>query len=239
MAWPPPNLDPLDAQSIVRAALEHFGPTLTIASSFSGAGGMVLIDIASKVRPDLDVFVLDTDVLFPETYATIAAVEQRYGIQVRRVRSRLTLAEQAAQHGDALWSRDPNACCNLRKVEPMRRAVRGYAAWMTAIRRDQAATRQSTEPIAWDEQFDLWKVSPLAHWDEARIQNYVFNNDVITNPLLDEGYTSIGCVHCTRKPTDDGGRSGRWAGKGKVECGLHLTIKGEEPEAHGTVKNPS
>jgi phosphoadenosine phosphosulfate reductase len=224
------SADTADAEAIIRAALQHFGPALTTACSFGGTGGMVLLDMAARIAPtlgisNLDVFVLDTDVLFPETYDTIAAAEARYNITVRRVRSQLTLAEQAALHGDALWERDPNACCALRKVEPMRRAVAGYSAWMTAIRRDQAATRAATQPIAWDDQFNLWKISPLAAWDDSKILNYIFNHDLPTNPLLDEGYTSIGCVHCTAKPTT-GARSGRWAGKGKVECGLHLTVKG-------------
>lgn len=220
-SWPPNNLSPDDAEGYVRAALAYFGPRVTLSCSFGGAGGMVLVDLAVKADPKVDVFVLDTDLLFPETYATIEKVEAKYGIKVRRARSLLTVEEQAQLYGEDLWFRDPNKCCELRKVDTMKRAVAGYEAWMTAIRRDQASTREKTEPVSWDAKFGMWKICPVAHWDEMRVLNYVFNNDVPMNPLLEQGYTSIGCVHCTAKPTAEGGRSGRWQGFGKVECGLH------------------
>ncbi len=222
--------DSLDAEGIVRGVYEQFGAKATLACSFGGAGGMVLLDIAARLFPKLDVFVLDTDFLFPETYESLAAAEQRHGITVRRVRSLLTPDAQAELHGPALWARDPNACCNLRKVEPMRRAVAGYDAWITAIRRDQSSTRQGAETVAWDDQFGLWKISPLAHWDEARVQNYVFNHDLPLNPLLERGYSSIGCTYCTKPAAS--ARAGRWQGLEKTECGLHanpvgLTVKGQ------------
>lgn len=212
-----------DAEGIVRASLAHFGSKITLSCSFGGAGGMVLVDMAVKASADVggvDVFVLDTDLLFPETYATIEAVEKKYGIRVRRARALLMVEEQRRIYGEALWARDPNACCGIRKVETMGRAVAGRDAWMTAIRRDQAATREATEVVSWDEKFGMWKVCPLAHWDEARVANYVYNNDVPMNPLLAQGYTSIGCTHCTALPAD-GARSGRWAMFDKIECGIH------------------
>jgi phosphoadenosine phosphosulfate reductase len=230
----PPILDHIaedDAEGIVRAALTHFGPRITLSCSFGGAGGMVLLDMAVKVHRDVDVFVLDTDLLFPETYATIEAVERKYGIKVRRARPLLSVEEQNRLYGDALWARDPNACCNLRKVETMARAVKGYEAWITALRRDQAETRAGTKVLSWDEKFGMWKLCPLAAWDEARVLNYLFEHDVPNNPLLEQGYASLGCTHCTKKA--EAGRGGRWAGFGKVECGLHtagaaVTVKGAE-----------
>jgi phosphoadenosine phosphosulfate reductase len=228
-----------DAEGIVRSALNTFGRKLTLSCSFGGAGGMVLVDMAVKVDPAVDVFVLDTDLLFPETYATIEAIEQKYNLKVRRARASLTLEQQATLYGDRLWERDPNGCCT------MKRAVEGYDAWMTAIRRDQADTRAETQTVTWDAKFKMWKISPLAGWDEMRVLNYIFNHDVPMNPLLEQGYTSIGCTHCTNKPSAAGGRTGRWAGFNKVECGLHsldslegagakpvaasLTVKGEDP----------
>lgn len=212
-----------DAEAVVRASLGRFGGRVTLSCSFGGAGGMVLLDMAVKADAKVDVFVLDTDLLFPETYATIEAVEKKYGIKVRRARASLTVAEQAKLYGDELWARDPNACCGIRKVENMKQAVGGgkYDAWITAIRRDQSETRGQTEVVSWDEKFGMWKLCPLATWDEPRVLNYAFNNDVPMNPLLEQGYTSIGCTHCTRKPGAAGGRSGRWAGFNKVECGIH------------------
>lgn len=214
--------DVFDAEGLLRSVYDRFGPRATLACSFGGAGGMVLLDIAAKLFPKLDVFVLDTDFLFPETYASLAEAEGRYGISVRRVRSLLTPERQAELHGDALWLTAPETCCGLRKVEPMRRAVAGYDVWITAIRRDQSKSRGEAERVSWDEQFGLWKVAPLAHWDEARVQNYVFNNDLPVNPLLERGYTSIGCTHCTKPSTE--GRAGRWQGLGKTECGLHVQV---------------
>jgi phosphoadenosine phosphosulfate reductase len=212
--------DPLDAEGLLRLAYDRFGARATLACSFGGAGGMVLLDLAARVFPKLDVFVLDTDFLFPETYQSLAEAEARYGIQVRRVRPLLSPDEQASLHGTELWRRDPDACCGIRKIEPMRRAVAGYDAWITAIRRDQSPTRQAVEPLTWDNQFGLWKLAPLAHWDEFRVQNYVFNHDLPLNPLLSRGYSSLGCTHCTKPASAS--RQGRWQGLGKTECGLHV-----------------
>lgn len=218
----PPPLDPsLDAPELVARAVRYFGRRLGVSCSFGGAGGMVLLDMAVRVDPGVDVFVLDTDLLFPDTYRLIDRVEQRYGIRIRRVRPALSPDEQAGRHGPELWKRDPGLCCTLRKVEPMRDAVRGLDAWITAIRRDQSSTRKQTETISWDEQFGLWKLCPLAGWTEEQVLDYVSRNDVPINPMLYEGYTSIGCTHCTTRPSSDDPRSGRWAGFAKTECGLH------------------
>jgi phosphoadenosine phosphosulfate reductase len=209
------------AEEVLRWAFKHY-PRIEMASGF-GVEGMVLIDIASRLTSKLKVFTLDTEFLFPETYALIDRVEQRYGIQVERLYSELTPEEQAATHGEALWSRNPDQCCNLRKVEPLRRKMATLDAWITAIRRDQSSARADAGKIQWDSKFQVVKVNPLADWTKQDIWNYVFRHDVPYNPLHDQNYPSIGCSHCTRavRPGEDS-RAGRWAGFSKTECGLHV-----------------
>ena len=184
---------------------------------------MVLLDLALQAEPQLDVFVVDTEVLFRETYALIERVERRYGIAVTRVRPEQSIAEQAEAHGDALWRRDPDACCELRKVEPLARYLRGFDAWLTAIRRDQSATREAIAEQAWDEQAQVLKVAPLAAWTDDDVWNYVREHDVPVNTLHFDGYPSIGCTHCTRRvAAGEHARAGRWSGFDKVECGIHV-----------------
>jgi phosphoadenosine phosphosulfate reductase len=197
-----------------------------MASGF-GVEGMVLIDIASRITKNLEVFTLDTEFLFPETYALIDRVERRYGIQVERLYAELTPEEQERTYGPALWSKTPDQCCNLRKVEPLRKKLASLDAWIAAIRRDQSSARADAGKIQWDNKFQLVKINPLADWTKKDIWNYVFKHDVPYNPLHDQNYPSIGCTHCTRavKPGEDS-RAGRWAGFSKTECGLHL----ETPE---------
>ena len=184
---------------------------------------MVLLDLAYRIDPTLNVFVADTELLFPETYALVERVEQRYGIAIERVRPALSVAAQNAVHGDALWARDPDACCDLRKVAPLREHLRSYDAWMTAIRRDQSRTRTDTPERAWDAAAQIVKVAPLADWSEDDVWNYVAEHDVPVNTLHFDGYPSIGCTHCTRRvAAGEHSRSGRWAGFDKVECGIHV-----------------
>jgi phosphoadenosine phosphosulfate reductase len=184
---------------------------------------MVLLDLALRIEPRLAVFVIDTELLFPETYALIERAEKRYGITVERVRPAQSVAEQNAAYGDALWQRDPDACCDLRKVEPLREYLRNFDAWMTALRRDQGATRVDIPLRAWDETAQIFKVAPLADWTEADVWNYVQEHDVPVNTLHFDGYPSIGCIHCTRRvaPGEDA-RAGRWSGFAKTECGIHV-----------------
>lgn len=216
------RLEQAEPQEILRWSIETFAPDVTLACSFGGASGMALLDMAIKIAPHLPVFYLDTDLLFPETYATRDRAIARYGIQPQGFRSTLTLAEQAACYGDDLWAHDPDLCCRLRKVEPNARALAGRRAWITAIRRDQTANRRQTPVVAWDEKFGLVKVAPLARWDERQVWAYLLANDVPYNPLHDRGYPSIGCAPCTRpvRPGEDP-RAGRWSGSDKSECGLH------------------
>lgn len=209
------------AQDVLRWAFVTFQEHVEIASGF-GVEGMVLIDIASRLQPSLRVFTLDTDFLFPETYALMEKVEKRYGISIERLKPALTPEEQEVRLGAKLWSRNPDACCNLRKIEPLRQKLSGLSAWITSIRRDQTAVRAASRKVEWDSKFHLVKINPLADWTAKRIWQYVMEHNVPYNPLHDQNYPSIGCTHCTRAilPGEDP-RAGRWAGFNKTECGLH------------------
>lgn len=184
---------------------------------------MVLLDLALQIEPALNVFVADTELLFPETYALIERVERRYGITIERVRPAISVAQQNVSHGNALWAREPDACCDIRKVLPLREHLRGYDAWMTAIRRDQSSTRAATAVRSWDNASQIVKVAPLVAWTEADVWTYVQDHDVPVNTLHYDGYPSIGCTHCTQRPgAGEDLRAGRWAGFNKIECGIHV-----------------
>ncbi len=215
------NAEALDAHDVIRLGLDEFGNDLAIASSF-GAEDVVLIDVAARLGTPFRVFTLDTDFLFPETYALIDRIESKYGVTIERCRASLTPAEQAELHGDALWSRDPDRCCAIRKVEPLKKKLGSLRAWVTGVRRDQAPTRANTKKVEWDAKFGLWKLNPLADWTAQRVWDYVRQHDVPYNPLHDRDYPSIGCTYCTRpvRPGEDP-RAGRWSGFNKTECGLH------------------
>jgi phosphoadenosine phosphosulfate reductase len=208
-------------EQVLSWAFSEYGDDVAIATGM-GAEGMVLIDIASRINPDLKVFTGDTEFLFAETYDLIDRVEERYGIKIERLYSELTPEDQERTYGHALWATDPDQCCSLRKVEPLRRKLATLDAWMTAIRRDQTAERKSVRKIDWDAKFNLVKISPLADWTSKMIWDYVVKHDVPYNPLHDQNFPSIGCTHCTRavKPGEDS-RAGRWSGFRKTECGLH------------------
>ncbi len=209
-------------QQVLGWAFEKFGSEVAIASAF-GAEGMVLIDMASRLRKNFRAFTLDTEFLFPETYALIDRLEQRYEIKVERIFSLQSPEEQERTHGKALWARDPDQCCNLRKVEPLRRKLGELQAWITSIRRDQTSFRQQAGKIEWDEKFGLVKLNPIADWTSPQVWRYLIDHGVPYNPLHDRNYPSIGCTHCTRaiQPGEDI-RAGRWSGSEKTECGLHL-----------------
>lgn len=211
-----------DPREVVAWAVERFAGRLSLTCSFGGASGMVLLDMTLAADPAVPVLYVDTDFLFPETHATVRAVEERYGIETLAVRSALPPATQARLHGPALWERDPDACCALRKVEPMRAALAPFAAYLTGLRRDQAETRRRTPVVQWDAKFDLVKLNPLATWDERTVWAYIVEQGLPYNPLHDRGYPSLGCTNCTLAVGPGGDlRDGRWSGTGKVECGLH------------------
>ena len=209
------------AEQVLLWGLREFHPRAAIASSF-GAEDVALIDIAARVRPDIRVFTLDTDFLFAETYELIEKIEKKYGLRVERVKSRLTPELQAADFGAKLWTIDPNKCCELRKVEPLKAKLGTLTAWATGIRRDQAATRANAKKIEWDEKFGLVKMNPIADWTWDNVWQYIREHDVPYNPLHEQNYPSIGCTYCTRQvqPGEDP-RAGRWSGFAKNECGLH------------------
>jgi phosphoadenosine phosphosulfate reductase len=208
-------------EDLLRWAFVTFGGYVEIASGF-GPEGIALIDIAARVQPEFRVFTLDTDFLFPETYDLMQRIEKRYRIRVETLKSALTPDEQERLHGPALWGRDPDACCNLRKVEPLRNKLSQLRAWVTSIRRDQTPARASALKVEWDAKFHLVKINPLADWSAGTVWKYIHDHDLPYNPLHDRGYPSIGCTHCTRsvQPGEDA-RAGRWSGFNKTECGLH------------------
>jgi phosphoadenosine phosphosulfate reductase len=209
-------------QQIIAWAVQEFGPDLTLACSFGGVSGMVLLDMAVKINPGLDVFYLDTGFLFPETYALEKEVEARYGIRPRAFRPALTAAEQARVFGPELWQRDPDRCCAIRKVAPNRLALAGKKAWIAGLRRDQSATRRNIVPVQWDEKFNLYKINPLWDWTEEMVWLYLKAEEVPYNKLHEQGYPSLGCTNCTRAVTSgEGLRAGRWSDSAKTECGLH------------------
>lgn len=209
---------------ILTAAIERYAPKIVLACSF-GAEDVALVDMAYRIDPHMTLFYLDTDFLFPETYATRDRIIERYNLkptQVIQVKSLLTPERQAEQHGAALWAREPDRCCQLRKVEPLTRALRGFDAWITGIRRDQAPTRANAKLIEWDQKFQLVKVNPLAKWTWVEVWAYIHLHDVPYNPLHDHNYPSIGCTHCTAPvAAGDDPRAGRWKNFAKTECGLH------------------
>jgi phosphoadenosine phosphosulfate reductase len=209
-------------QQVLGWAFSTFGDSVAISSAF-GAEGMVLIDIASRVRKNFRLFTLDTEFLFPETYSLMDRVEQRYGVAIERVYPLLSPEEQERTHGLALWQRNPDQCCNMRKVEPLRRKLGELSAWITSIRRDQTAARSAAGKIEWDEKFGLVKINPIADWSSKQVWQYIREHDTPYNALHDLGYPSIGCTHCTRAvhPGEDP-RAGRWSGSSKTECGLHI-----------------
>lgn len=209
-------------EQVLRWSFDHFGPGVQMASGF-GAEGMALIDMAARLNADLRVFTVDTGFLFPETYQLIEAVEKRYRISVERVRSGVNPEEQAETFGPELWAIDPDQCCRIRKVEPLKKKLATLSAWITAIRRDQTSARASAGKVEWDRKFQLVKINPIADWTHKDVWNYLFANNVPYNPLHDRNYTSIGCTHCTRaiRPGEDP-RAGRWSGFQKTECGLHV-----------------
>jgi len=209
------------AEQVLDWAFTRYGEQVGIATGF-GVEGMVLLDMAAKIKPRLKVFTGDTELLFPETYELIDRVEQRYGIRIERLYSELTPEEQELKLGARLWARDPDLCCSIRKVEPLKRKLASLSAWVTAIRRSQTSERAGVRKVDWDAKFSLVKISPLADWSRQMIWSYALSRGVPYNPLHDRNYPTIGCTHCTRavKPGESP-RAGRWPGSGKNECGLH------------------
>ncbi len=209
------------AQDALRWAFDTYGTDVAIASAF-GPEGLVLLDIAAELRRDLRVFTLDTGYLFPETFELARKVERRYGIRVERVLPAVAPETQAELHGDKLWARNPDQCCGIRKIAPLRKKLQELRAWVTAIRRDQTAARRSAARVEWDPKFALVKINPLVDWTSEMVWTYIREHRLDYNPLHDLNYPSIGCTHCTRPvKSGENQRAGRWSGFTKSECGLH------------------
>jgi phosphoadenosine phosphosulfate reductase len=208
-------------EAILRWAFREFGSDVALATGF-GAEGSVLIDMLARINKGARIFYLDTGLLFPETYALRNQLETRYGIRFEQRATRLSLSTQAANFGDRLWAHDPDRCCHLRKVEPLRETLKGLRAWISAIRRDQTPARAHAGIVERDAKFDIIKINPLVTWSSRDIWDYIKQYDVPYNPLYDQGYGSIGCAPCTTLvQIGEDQRAGRWRGIAKTECGLH------------------
>jgi phosphoadenosine phosphosulfate reductase len=213
-------LEEAPAEEIVRWAIATFGDRICVTSSMKDA---VLVDIAAKIRPGIDVLFVDTGYHFAETVGTRDAVEAVYPVNVVNVTSSRTVAEQEHDLGPRLFGRNPDLCCHLRKVEPLNRALEPYLAWITGIRREETSHRRGSRVVEWNAARGKVKVNPLARWTHEQLVAYIEANGILVNPLQYDGYPSIGCEPCTQRvaPGDDP-RSGRWAGTGKSECGINL-----------------
>jgi phosphoadenylyl-sulfate reductase (thioredoxin) len=206
-------------EEILARAAERFAPRITFATGF-GREGCVLVDLVARHRLPVDLFTLDTGILFPETYSLWSRLERHYGVVIRAVRPGFSPGEAAAAH--RLWETDPDRCCEIRKVLPLRAELARFDAWVSAIRRDQTRERAGARALEWDARFGLVKVNPLVRWTEREVDEYLARHAVPVNPLHERGYPSIGCEPCTTPvaPGEDP-RSGRWRGREKKECGLH------------------
>jgi phosphoadenosine phosphosulfate reductase len=208
-------------QDIVRWAVDTFDDELAVGASFGGVSGMAILHMVAALKPNVHVFVIDTGYLFEETHETMREAVPALGLEnVNVYKPALSHEEQADRHGHALWMRDPDLCCAIRKVEPNRNALAGRSAWISGLRRDQSAARSNVPIVGWNERFGVVKINPLANWDEKRTWAYVLESKIPYNPLLDRGFASIGCYNCTIPGVR--GRAGRWQGFEKDECGIHL-----------------
>ncbi len=220
------DLEGADPAVIVRWSVERFGEGLVIGSSF-GRDGLVVIDLARRWRPDIPVLFLETGYHFPETLTFRDRLRAEWGLNIVDVRAVQSVAEQDAAYGAQLYARDPDACCNLRKVEPLQRALAGRRAWLTGVRRDQHSGRGTTPVVEWQELAagagGLFKITPVVGWTRARIDDYSREHHLPSHPLWAQGYPSVGCAPCTRPVGPTGSeRDGRWAGTGKTECGINV-----------------
>lgn len=213
------ELEGAAALEILGWADEQFGSKWAVASSMADA---LVPSLAAKVRPGVDVLFLDTGYHFAETLGTRDAVAATLPVTVRSLAPRQDVAQQDASFGARLYERNPDQCCALRKVMPLRTALKDYAAWASGLRRDESDSRAAARVVEWDEQRGMVKLNPIAAWTQDDVDHYIADNGILVNPLLSDGYGSIGCGPCTRRiaPGEDA-RAGRWAGSNKIECGLH------------------
>ena len=221
LLWTEPQAEQMTAEELILASYERFGDRLCLTCSWQKQSS-VLVHIVAELGLDIDVIELDTHLFFRETYETRQRLVERYGLTLLQPQIP-TIAEQHRAEGPNLWERDPDRCCHIRKVEPLLKALAPYDAWISGIRRDQSPSRAGTPKVEWSESYGVWKVHPLADWDEKRVWAYIAVNEIPFNPLHDVGYRSIGCIPCTRPVApDEEERAGRWAGSDKLECGIHV-----------------
>ena len=214
------ELNDASAEDVIRWATDTFGDRICITSSMSDA---VVIHLVSALKPGVDVLFLDTGYHFPETIGTRDAVSAIYPVTLVNVTPSRTVAEQDAELGPRLYGRNPDLCCYLRKVEPLEKSLAPYDAWFTGVRREETASRRDTKVVEWDEKRQMIKVNPIVAWTSTQVDEYIASNGVLVNPLVYDGYPSIGCRTCTmRVEAGADPRSGRWAGTGKTECGIHV-----------------
>jgi phosphoadenosine phosphosulfate reductase len=213
------ELEGAAATDVLEWAVSQFGGDWCVASSMADA---VLPHLAGRVLPGVDVVFLDTGYHFAETMGMADAVANVLPVTVRTILPLTSVAEQDAEFGPRLHDRDPNRCCAMRKVEPLQRALEPYQAWASGLRRADAASRAGVRVVEWDAKRNMVKLNPIAAWTDEQVADYISANGILVNPLLSDGYGSIGCAPCTRRllPGEDA-RAGRWAGTDKVECGLH------------------
>ncbi len=218
------QLDAQPPQEILRWAVRRFYPRLLMATAF-GAEGCCIIHMLAEIEPRVTFLNLETGYQFPETLQLRERIREQYGITVEFVYPEQTVAEYEAEHGGPLYALRPDQCCYDRKIRPLRQALARYAplAWISAIRKDQTEERSKAAVVQWDAKFGLVKINPLLHWTRKDVWRFIMHHNVPYNPLHDQGYPSIGCWPCTR-PVQPGEeeRAGRWAGKVKKECGLHV-----------------
>lgn len=209
-------------QEVLEWAVKTYGRGLALSASFGGPEGMALMDMISKITDEVTILTIDTGFLFKETHEFREAVMRRYRLPLKVLRPEPSVEEQVKRYGKRMRTCTPDLCCRVRKIEPLERALKGYKAWMTGIRRDQTPHRASTRVVAWEERFGTVKIAPFAFAKEEWIHRYVAEHDVPVNPLLKRGYKSIGCEPQTRPvaPEEDP-RAGRWSELDKTECGLH------------------
>ena len=221
LLWTEPQAEQMTAEELIVASYERFGDKLCLTCSWQKQSS-VLVHMVAELGVDIDVIELDTHLFFRESYETRERLVERYGLNLIQPEI-ITIAEQHRREGPNLWERDPDRCCHIRKVEPLLQVLEPYDAWISGIRRDQSPSRADTPKVQRSDRYGVWKVHPLADWDEKRVWAYIHVNEIPYNPLHESGYRSIGCMPCTRPITpDEEERAGRWADSDKLECGIHL-----------------
>jgi phosphoadenosine phosphosulfate reductase len=217
------SLEGADPRETIEWAVETYGDGLALSASFGGGEGMALLDMISKITDKVTVLTIDTGFIFKKTAEFREEVIRRYKLPVEVLRPALTVEEQVECYGEQMRTCSPDLCCQVRKIEPLKRALQRYDAWMTGIRRVQTPQRAGTNVVAWEESYGAAKIAPLAHWTEEQVWGYNREHDVPVNPLLHQGYKSIGCEPQTRPVHhDEDARAGRWSGLDKTECGIHF-----------------